>query len=154
MLGRFSTKRAVPGYFLEGHGLSMGRLYRDHLRVADHKHDINMTKTLTKLTGEEARIILTNSNYSRGDDKKDFRMHVMGVFFVEFLRVRKGIPDAVARMGRVFELVGRGWTYEQAFRQTYGISVDQVISEVTAFMARTQSAPAERLRKTRYEQFL
>jgi len=26
---------------------------------------------------------ITNNNYSRGDDKKDFKMHVMGVFFVE-----------------------------------------------------------------------
>ncbi len=153
-LGKFSKKRVVPGYFIEGHGLSMGRLYRDHLRVADHKHDIKMAKALTKLTGEEAKIILTNNNYSRGDDKKDFKMHVMGVFFVEYLRVRKGIADAVARMGRVFELVGRGSTYEQAFGQTYGVPVNQVISEVAVFMARTRSTPAERLRKTRYEQFL
>lgn len=158
-LGEFSKKGSVPHYFLEGHGLSMGRSYRDHLRVANHRYDISMAKAFAKLSGNEAKIILTtDENYYKKDGKKDpkknFRMEAMGVFFVEYLRVRSGIPDAIYRMGRVFELVGRGRTYESAFKQTYGVSVNQVISEITAFMARTQSDPAERLRKTRYERLL
>ena len=158
-LGEFSKKRSVPHYFLEGHGLSMGRSYRDYLSVANHRYDISMAKAFAKLTGKEARIILTtDENYYKEDGKKDpkknFRMEVMGVFFIEYLRVRSGMPDAISRMGRVFELVGRGKTYESAFKQTYGVSVNQVVSEIAAFMARTQSDPAERLRKTRYERFL
>jgi hypothetical protein len=62
------------------------------------------------------------------------------------------MPDAVTRMGRVFELVGSGETYAQAFKQIYGISVDQAISEITDFMERTQSSPVERLKGTLYEQ--
>jgi len=32
--------RAIPHYFSEGHGLSLGRLYRDHLGLTDHKYHV------------------------------------------------------------------------------------------------------------------
>jgi hypothetical protein len=152
-------KLKVPHYFLEGHGLSMGRAYRTHLGHTKSKFDAGGARIVAKLTASEARLILTtNVDYYMQDGKMDTKknrvMEAFGVFFVEYLRVRKGMPDAVARMGRVFELVGRGMTYGQAFKQTYGISVNQAISEITAFMARTQSDPSERLRKTRYDRLL
>ncbi len=84
-------------------------------------------------------------------------MEAMGVFFVEYLRVRhggRGIPDAFARMGRVFDLGAGGETYESAFKRAYGASVDQVISEITDFIAQTESDPAERLKGTYYEGLL
>jgi hypothetical protein len=77
---------------------------------------------------------------------------IWGLFFVEYLRVRKSIPDAVPRMGRVFESVGRGKTYQQAFAQTYGLTVNQAVSEVVAFLKRTETHPAERLKGTYFEQ--
>jgi hypothetical protein len=84
------------------------------------------------------------------DLKKNGTMEALSVFFVEYLRVRKGITDAVPRLARVFELVGGGMKYKQAFQQVYGISVDQAVSDITAFMARTESSPKERLKGTRY----
>jgi hypothetical protein len=81
-------------------------------------------------------------------------MESMGVYFVEYMRTRvrgKGIPDMVPKMGRVFELVGRGKTYEQAFGQVYGVSVNQVVSEIVALFERTQANPAERYKGTRFE---
>jgi hypothetical protein len=136
----------VPHYFLEGHGRMMGRAYRDHLGVGKTKFDAGNAKIVAKLTASEARLILTtDEDYYRGNNHKHVAMEAFGLFFVEYLRVQMGIPDAVARMGRVFELVGGGETYESAFQQAYGVSVNQVISQITAFMARTQSSPVKRL---------
>jgi hypothetical protein len=151
-LGR-NTSLKVPHYFLEGHGLNMGRAYRDHLGVGKTKYDADNARIVAKLTASEARLIITTDvDYYRGDRYKERVMGAFGVFFVEYLRVRRGMPDAVARMGRVFELVGGGNTYEHAFKQTYGISVSQAVSEITSFMERTQSSPVERLKGTLYEQ--
>ncbi len=62
-----------------------------------------------------------------------------------------GDPPAVARMAQVFESVGRGESYERAFKEAYGISSDKAIDNITAFMARTQPDPAERLKGTSYD---
>jgi hypothetical protein len=104
-LGR-NTSLKVPHYFLEGHGLNMGRAYRDHLGVGKTKYDADNARIVAKLTASEARLIITTDvDYYRGDRYKERVMGAFGVFFVEYLRVRGGMPDAVARMGRVFELV-------------------------------------------------
>jgi hypothetical protein len=87
----------------------------------------------------------------------DDQMHRMGVYFVEYMRVRyhgKGIPDMVPKMGRVFEQVGRGKTYEQAFKQTYGISVNEAVSEIVDLFKRTEAHPAERIKGTRFEGYI
>lgn len=152
-------KHSVPLYFIEGHGLIMNRLYADHLRIPDSGGWVNNLRTIMSLSAKEARIILTDDSYynNEKDPKKTFKMECMGVYFVEYMRVRyhgKGIQDMVPRMGRVFERVGRGETYEQAFEQTYGISVNQAVSEVVASFERTEAHPAERLKGTRFEALL
>ena len=146
------SKLKAPHYFMEGQGLSLGRAYRDHLGLTDHKYDAGNARKIAKLTASEARLIVTTDvDYYRGDRDKIGTMEAFGVFFVEYLRVRKNVPDAVERMGCVFDSMGRGKTYEQAFKQAYGISVDQTISDITAFMEETQSNPTERLKGTHYD---
>ena len=83
-----------------------------------------------------------------------FEMECMGVYFVEYMRTRhhgKGIPDMVPKMGRVFELVGRGKSYGQAFKQIYGVWASVVASDIVELFKRTESNPAERYRGTRFE---
>jgi len=153
-LGKYAEARRVPGYFIEGHGNMLGRAYRDYLRVADHQYDVLKARQVLRMTADEARTILTDDNYVAGDSKRLDKMEALGIFFVEYLRVRlhrTGIPDAVERMGRVFEAVGAGGTYEEAFRLQYGSSVDRVVSDIVALFQRTAANPAERLRGTRYE---
>jgi len=156
-LGKVSEEHLVPRYFIEGHGNIMGRAYRDYLGVAKHNYDAAKARQILKFTGEEARTILTDNSYGGRGTKEMDKMEAMGIFFVEYLRVRLhggGVPDAVERMGRVFELVGRGETYQSAFQQQFGASVDRVVTEIVNFIRRTQSNPAERLRGTRYQQFV
>jgi hypothetical protein len=81
-------------------------------------------------------------------------MEGLGVFFVQYVRGPKGIPDAIPRMGRVFELVGRGRTFEQAFAQTYGFPLKQVLSEIVALFKRTEAHPTDRFKATEYEKYL
>jgi len=81
-------------------------------------------------------------------------MECLGLYFVAFLRDRKGISNAVPMMGRVFELTGQGETYEQAFKHTYGISVKQAVSEVVDLFRRTSTNPVERVKGTQLETFL
>ena len=142
--------RAVPHYFIEGHGLMMNVLYADQLRQDRRAAGAAQGRVMMALTPEEVRTILTDEEKS----KREPNMEVAGLFFVEYLRVRKNIPDAVPRMGRVFELVGRGRTYEQAFGQTYGLSLKQAVSEIVAYLKRTEARPAERIRGTRFEEYL
>lgn len=148
--------KSVPYYFLEGHGLMMNRLYADHLRASSPTDWTGNVRTVMSLSPKEARIILTDNSYSNNekDVKKTFKMECMGVYFVEYMRTRyqgKGIPDMVPKMARVFELMGRGKTYKKAFKQVYGISVDQAVSEIVDLFKRTQANPAERYKGTRFE---
>ena len=152
-LGSRARPGLVPRYFIEGHGLSIGRSYRDHLGVLTRDFDTHKAGQIAKLTAAEAQTILTDNSYaSRGSHENDV-MESMGIFFVEYLRVRcrGGIPDVVPRMARVFESVGSGQSYEQAFQQQFGVPITQVVSEVVSFMKRTESNPAARLKATRYE---
>ena len=145
----------VPHYFLEAHGLSMGRAFRDSLGSCGNDYDIRGAKIVSKLSAGEANLILTtNVDYYRGDKHKSRVMEAFAVFFIDYLRVRKGIPDAVQRMGRVFESVGRGDAYEVAFEQTYRVPLDKAISQITEFMAQTEKSPLLRLKGTHYDHLL
>jgi hypothetical protein len=156
-LGKFSEKQLAPRYFIEGHGNIMGRAYRDYLGIVKHDYDASKARRILRFTEEEARTILTDNSYGTPGSREEDKMEAMGIFFMEYLRVRlhhRGVPEVVERMGRVFELVGHGETYQTAFQQQFGEPVDQVVAEILSFIGRTRSNPAERLRGTRYEQFL
>jgi hypothetical protein len=156
-LGKLSEEHLVPRYFIEGHGNILGRAYRDHLGVTKHDYDARKARQIMKLTADEAETILTDNTYGATDKKDMDKMESMGIFFVEYLRVRhrrNGVSDVVARMGRVFESVGRGETYESAFKEQFGTSVGQVVSQIIAYFRRTASDPAERLKGTHYEEFV
>ena len=148
--------KSVPLYFLEGHGLILNRLYSDRLRTSSPTDWTQNVRTVMSLSPNEARIILTDNSFSNNekDPKKTFKMECMGVYFVEYMRTRvhgSGISDTVPKMGRVFELVGRGMSYGQAFKQVYGVWASQVASEIVALFERTQANPAERYKGTRFE---
>ena len=156
-MGRQSEKRLVPGYFIEGHGNGLGRAYRENLRIADHAYDAHMAARIVKMTPAQASAILSGDNSGSAARKDGDAVEAMGIFFVEYLRVRyrgSGIADVIPRMSRVFEAVGRGETYESAFERQFGEPVGRVVSEIIDFMRRTESAPARRLKGTLYEQFV
>jgi hypothetical protein len=148
--------KSVPLYFIEGHGLILNRLYSDHHRLTSPKDWTKNIRTVMSMSPEEARTILTDNSYSNNekDPKKTFKMECMGVYFVEFMRTRHnghGIPDMVPKMGRVFELVGQGKSYGQAFKQVYGVFASQVAAEIVDLFKRTEGNPTERYRGTRFE---
>ncbi len=151
--------RRPPIYFLEGHGLMMNQFYADFLGIDRGDGGRRQAKTMLALTVEEAEAILSDDRYHKVGTReeriaKEYRMECMGLFFVEYLRVRKGIPDAVPKMGRVFEWEGRGQGYEQAFARAYGLSLEEVFSEIIAFFRHTSAHPAERLKGTRFGDYL
>ena len=159
VLGKYSGVTHVPHYFLEGHGQMLNQLYSDHLGQDRSGPGASIVRTMTSFTAEEARDILTDPSYFKvGTEKerenKAAKMERMGLYFVEYLRVRKDIPDTVPRMGRVFELVGRGRTYEQAFQQAYGLSLDRTVSEIVTYFKQTETHPADRIKGTRFEEYL
>lgn len=159
VLGKYSGRSDVPSYFLEGHGQMLNQLYSDHLGQDRSGPGASIVRTMMSFTAEEARNILTDPSYFKvgtAAEKMDkaAKMERMGLYFVEYLRVRKDIPDTVPRMGRVFELVGRGRTYEQAFKQAYGLSLDGTVSEIVTYFKRTETHPADRIKGTRFEEYL
>jgi hypothetical protein len=149
------AKKEIPDYFFEGHGLILNRLYAHHLHMDDPKGWASQARLIEKLTADEVRLIFTDRSYLRGekDPKKGGKIHVMGLYLVEYLHGRRHIKDIATRMGRVFEEVGRGHTYTAAFRDQIGVPLDTVISEIVNLFDRTSSAPAERLEGTRFEEW-
>jgi len=159
VLGKYSEGSPVPSYFLEGHGQMLNQLYSDHLGQDRSGPGASIVHTMMSFTAEEARDILTDPRYFKlGTDKekqnKAAKMERMGLYFVEYLRARKNIPDTVPRMGRVFELVGHGKAYEQAFKQAYGLSLDGTVSEIVTYFKGTETQPADRIKGTRFEEYL
>ena len=146
----------APRNFLEGHGNSLGRAYRDHLRIATHSYDKNKARKIMRMPAVKAKLIFTDNSYaSAGANQRD-EMEAMGIFFLEYLRTRyhgQGIPDVIPRISRIFELLGRGETFDTAFKREFGEPAGQVISEIVNFMKRTEPDPAERLKGTLYEEF-
>lgn len=158
-LGEYSEHSDVPHYFLEGHGQMLNQLYSDHLQQDRSGPGENIVRTMMSFSAEEAHDILTDPSYFKvGTEKekenKTNKMERMGLYFVEYLRVRKDIPDTVPRMGRVFESIGRGKTYEQAFKQAYSLSLDRTVSEIVAYFKQTETHPADRIKGTRFEEYL
>ena len=159
VLGKYAGGSHVPSYFLEGHGQMLNQLYSDHLGQDRSGPGASIVHTMMSFTAEEAHDILTDPNYFKvgaytEKENKAAKMERMGLYFVEYLRVRRGIPDTVPKMGRVFELVGRGRTYEQAFKQAYGLSLDRTVSEIVTYFKRTETHPADRIKGTRFEEYL
>lgn len=149
----------IPHYFLEGHGLMMNLLYADSLHHDVQAGATREAKLIMALQPEELQTYLTDDSYYRTGTPKEqadrmFKMECIGVYFVEHLRGQKGIADTVPRMGQLFEAVGRGQTYEQAFGRVYGFSLKRAVSELVGEFKRTASHPADRLTGTRYEPFV
>ena len=151
------TNRAqVPHYFFEGHGQILHQLYAECEGVDRHGFQQEEGKTIMALTWDEAESILTDEQYSKVGTKEyrarqNNKMERMGLYFVEYLRVFKQIPDVVPMMARVFEAVGAGQTYEQAFQQTYGLPLEDVIAEIAKLFRKTHTHPEDRLTGTRFE---
>ena len=163
-LGHLQAARALgkydaPRIFAEGHGLMMNQLYADHIGYDRHKGGTAQVRVVMKMTADEAKALLTDDGYRHigtpaERERKGEYMECLGFYFVEYLRSRKGITDAVPMMGRVFEQMGQGKTFEQAFAQTYGVSYNKVVSELVAHFKRTEANPAERVKGTRLEEYL
>lgn len=154
------AKYPVRDYFLEGHGLILNALYAEHIgdiRRGNARRD--QAQTVMSMTADEAHTILTNQEFTEtgtADERsqKNFRMERLGMYFVEYLRVRENFPDAVPMMGRVFELMGDGKGYGQAFAQVYGVTAGHVAEEIVDLFQRTQASPADRVRGTLFEPYL
>src|ERR1022692_142286 len=140
----------VPRYFMEGHGQMMNISYSDHLGQDRRSVGANQARVFMKLTPEKTQIVLTDEE--RGG--KEPNMGVIGLYFVEYLRARKGIAGAVPRMGRVFEFVGRGEAYPKAFQHAYGLSLDRTVAELIKYIQTTASNPVARVKGTSFEQYL
>ena len=75
----------------------LNQLYSDHLRQDRSGPGASIVHTMMSFSAEEARDILTDASYFKvgtATEKinKEAKMERMGLYFVEYLRVRKDIP--------------------------------------------------------------
>jgi hypothetical protein len=149
--------RTIPRYLVEGRALGIGRAYRSSLAICGS--DLERARAIEALTGEQAAEALRS--FRDGDGLRlakrtgnVFRWMAVGVFFVEFLRVRAhgtGWPDAMARLSRTWERVGQGETFDRAFAAEFAQSLRSLEEEFVAFVASTEKDSADRLRGTAYD---
>jgi len=78
----------------------------------------------------------------------------VSVFFVEFLRTRAhgtGWPDALTRLSRVWERVGRGEGFADGFTGEFSQSLESLEQEFVRFVASTEGDRTARLGRTAYD---
>lgn len=156
IMGKRATQHVVRNYFMEGHGQMMNRLIAVHLGKVNEKAWASQSKTIMSMSADEARSIFTDDNYGEGmkDLRKTSRMEILGLYFLAYLQTRyhgKGFPDVLPRVARVFENVGHGESYEQAFKHAFGVSPESVQNEIVDLFQKTEANPEQRLAQTFYE---
>ena len=147
------AKKEVPDYFFEAHGLSLNRLWNEkHPETDDPSGWTSWPKSIKSTGADVVKLVYSDSSYRHGekDPGKSGKIHLMGLYMVEYLHGHHHLDDVVRRMGRVFEEVGRGKSYAAAFRDQMGVALDTVIAEIVDLFERTASDPAKRLEGTRF----
>ena len=71
-----------------------------------------------------------------------------GALFIEFLRVRMGKRDALPKVAEVISEVGRGESYDAAFKRQFGVPPREVEAAFVDFIADTEGSPQDRLAGT------
>jgi len=146
-----SNVSKVPDYYFEGHGLLMNWLYSGHIGRDHHHFATEQAKTIMKLTPDVVPKLLTDPDY---EQKHISSMERLGFSFIEYLRIRRNPPDAIAGIREVFELIGRNQTFAQAFSKTYHLSLNRAIQDLVDRFQQTQASPADRLKGTCFEPYL
>ena len=94
-------------------------------------------------------------NREIGRAKKGPLARTIGVFFIDYLRLRAGYPDAMPRLSRVWERLGAGARFDDAFSSQFdGVALSTLEAKLVEFIRRTEGRPSERLAGTPYERLL
>lgn len=148
-----SALAQVPRYLEEGRALWLGHAWRTlKQEPADDVTRAALLRALTAEEGEEALALFRDgAGLKLAKERKLVgRFMSVGVFFLEYLRVRGGAPDAFARLSWVLERVGEGVPFERAFIERFGRPLADVEQDFVAFLRATALDGVERLRGTLY----
>lgn len=138
----------IPTYLLEG------RAYVDGNRFAGDA--AKFRDVLEQLSARDAAAVLSGFRHAR-DEQKDprfvFVAEVTGGLFVEFLRKKlggRGKADAMKRLSRCVEALGRGTSFEAAFRAQFGVTLGAAEQQFLRWVRATEGRPSARLSGTLY----
>jgi hypothetical protein len=156
IMGRHATQQVARHYFMEGHGQMLNRLIALRIGKYNEKPFATQAKNIMSMTADEARSIFSDDTYGEGtkDLRKSIKMEVLGLYFLDYLQTRyhgKGFPDTLPRVAQVFENIGHGESYEQAFKHAFGVSPESVQTEIVDLFQKTEANPEQRLAQTFYE---
>ncbi|MBX7099675.1 MAG: hypothetical protein K1X89_18300 [Myxococcaceae bacterium] len=143
----------LPRFLEEGRALSVGHAWRALAQEpADDAARASQLRALTAEDGAEAlRLFRDGAGLAIAKERGLVgRFMSVGVFFLEYLRVRGGASDAFARLSRVLERLGAGTAFDAAFVEQFGRPLAEFEREFVAFLRSTASDPAERMRGTVY----
>src|SRR6185295_7910291 len=80
-----------------------------------------------------------------------------GALYVEYLRTRlngQGVSDTIPRLAKVISDVGKGASYEDAFKKQFGVSVKDSEQGFVKYVKDTEGRPADRLKGTLWQKYL
>lgn len=144
----------VPIYLQEGKEYLLGDsypAYRGHTQ-----HDLSsVSEELSRVSAVEAEAVMRHFRTVKDEAHagfQGFRDEVVGALFVEFLRTRfeGGKTDAIPRIAELIVEVGKGQTYDQAFRSQFGKGAAEAEKAFVQYVATTEGNRSERLRGTLY----
>jgi hypothetical protein len=141
----------LPNYMAEGRALLDGRAYREKLGQRPSGYDRGVRDAILKFTVQDAEEVLSGAPVKAAPltGAKLVRMEFLGCFFVDFLRAKCDAPDIQPRTARLVMDLGRGMTYEDAFRKEIGISFEEAKGKFIAYLK--DNSGSERLRGTLWQ---
>lgn len=143
----------VPIYLQEGKEYLLGECYPLEEKMKN-PHITYVGDALKRLTGKDADWLMKHFRHAADEQASGnvgFFGEVTGALFVEFLRVRLNHPDAVAQVAGVISDVGKGKSYDAAFRSHFGLSPKEAEKQFVDFIARTDGNPVARLEGTLFD---
>lgn len=147
----------VPIYLQEGKEYVLGETYPLSEKMKN-PHLVYVAQALGNITGADARDVMQHFRTVEDEAKsgpRGFIGETTGALYVEFLRTRlssvgpgQGKPDAMHRVANVISSVGKGASYDAAFKAQFGVSSRESETQFVAYVAATEGNPRARLSGT------
>lgn len=141
----------IPRYLHEGKAQLVGRRYVG--KQKDAAADLYVSGLIAKLTAAEVKAALKefrDEDETKREKRQLTRNLAISFFYVEYLRTRviRDRADILPLLGRIFEQVGQGESYEALFFDAFGLLPVEAEESFVAFVQATENKWPERRRGT------
>jgi hypothetical protein len=151
----------VPTYLQEGKAYVLGDSYPIALHEDGNDPVLGtVAKQVGGVTAKQAQDVIDHYRDPEAEEdpnRNGFVDETTGALYVEYLRTRlngTGVADTIPRLAKVISDVGKGASYEDAFKKQFGVSVKDSEQGFVKYVKDTEGRPADRLDRTLWRKYL